>query len=385
MENRLNFIGGAGKTRLDRRHHTMDAATVAMMRPSVAKTLLERQNLRTEQRFTGGEETWQAYSGAPGDQGAQLIYQNWLEQMRILTELLNEALAKDEIPVFSNFRLRLGDGKAHADQIEKLGHHKVGDAWSMADIDRSATEALWCALTRDPDFEWMKGLPENPDRKIVVNGTHFGPDDEVEVFRSPSAQLKVRGGAVALGNTIHHARIYRFKSGKNDRYGMVRVFAHDLLKHAHEDLFNAPLKPQSVSMRDAEPKLRTAIRKGEAEYLGWIVVGDELEIDPARFRKGAIAEFNRYFPNIKSWYIVGFDDNRRVKLRPSLIASEGLPEDAPDSVNSIVAKRGWRTSLDAVITQAGISIIRRNSLGRIRRSSKSNLPVSWSIDFQNDA
>lgn len=385
MENRLNFIGGAGKTRLDRRHHTMDAATVAMMRPSVAKTLLERQNLRTEQRFTGGEETWQAYSGAPGDQGAQLIYQNWLEQMRILTELLNEALAKDEIPVFSNFRLRLGDGKAHADQIEKLGHHKVGDAWSMADIDRSATEALWCALTRDPDFEWMKGLPENPDRKIVVNGTHFGPDDEVEVFRSPSAQLKVRGGAVALGNTIHHARIYRFKSGKNDRYGMVRVFAHDLLKHAHEDLFNAPLKPQSVSMRDAEPKLRTAIRKGEAEYLGWIVVGDEMVLNPGVFKKGAIAEFNEHFPGTTSWNLTGFDSNRVIKLRPSLIAAEGLSDDVPNSISTIVSTKGWRVSLDNLIKQTSLKIVRRNSLGRIRSSSDSNLPVSWSIDPQNDA
>ena len=109
FEGRVNLIGGRGKTRLDRRHHAMDAATIAMMRPSVSQTLVERENLRRGQIMTGGEQNWKSWKGSTFAQ--QKIYAVWLEQMRYLTEIYNQALADDQIPVFSNFRLRLGDGK----------------------------------------------------------------------------------------------------------------------------------------------------------------------------------------------------------------------------------------------------------------------------------
>lgn len=384
IENRLNFIGGSGKTRLDRRHHAMDAATVALMRPSVAKTLLQRQNLRIEERVRGVEETWKTFRGDPMDPAARVIYEKWLEQMRIVTELFNEALANDEIPVFSNVRLRLGDGRAHADKVVRLDRHRVGDAWSMTDIDRAASEALWCALTRQPGFKWAKGLPENPDREIVVNGTHFGADDEVEIFPSSSAQLKVRGGAVALGNTIHHARIYRFKDRKKTSYGMVRVFAQDLRKHRNEDLFEAPLKPQSLSMRDANMKLRTAIRNGEAEYLGWVVVGDELEVNPNLFEVGGITEFNEEFPNTTRWTLIGFNDNRRIKLKPLYIAAEGLPDNVSKDSKVIVDGMGWLLGFSQLVEKDGLTVVRRDSMGRIRYRSNSHLPVTWFIDQQDD-
>ncbi|OFR33291.1 type II CRISPR RNA-guided endonuclease Cas9 [Actinomyces sp. HMSC065F11] len=384
MENRLNFIGGPGKTRLDRRHHAMDAATVALMRNSVAKTLLQRNSLRQQERFSEGTETWKTFRGDPADPGARVIYEKWLEQMRILSELFNEALANDGIPVFSNVRLRLGDGRAHADKVDRLVRHKVGATWSMKDIDRVSTEALWCALTRQPDFVWSKGLPENPQREIVVNGTHFRADDEVEMFPSYSAYLKVRGGAVALGNTIHHARIYRYKAGKKTSYGMVRVFAQDLQRHRHEDLFKAPLKPQSVSMRDAGIKLRTAIQNGEAEYLGWIVVGDEFVVDSSLFSTDKIVEFNKEFPDITRWTLIGLEDNRRINLKPVLLSSEGLPEEVSRNLAEIISVKGWRVPLSQLISAGGLTVVRRDSMGRVRYKSRANFPVTWTIDPEQD-
>ena len=43
-------------------------------------------------------------------------------------------------------------------------------------IDRAETPALWTALTRCSDFDPKKGLPENPNRTISVNGTRVGSD-----------------------------------------------------------------------------------------------------------------------------------------------------------------------------------------------------------------
>jgi CRISPR-associated endonuclease Csn1 len=51
IENNLPWFGGTeGKTRLDRRHHAVDASVIALMTPAVAAVIYKGDNLRKEQR-----------------------------------------------------------------------------------------------------------------------------------------------------------------------------------------------------------------------------------------------------------------------------------------------------------------------------------------------
>lgn len=386
IESRINLIGEKGrKDRIDRRHHAVDASVVALMEPSVAKTLAERSSLRGEQRLTGQEQTWKQYTGLTV--GAQERFEMWRSRMLHLTELFNERLAEDKVYVTQNIRLRLSDGNAHTVNPSKLVSHRLGDGLTVQQIDRACTPALWCALTREKDFDEKNGLPAREDRAIRVHGHEIKSSDCIQVFskrkkadsdrdETPFGAITVRGGFVEIGPSIHHARIYRIE-GKKPVYAMLRVFTHDLLSQRHGDLFSAVIPPQSISMRCAEPKLRQAIAAGNATYLGWVVVGDELEINVSSFTSGQIANFLEEYPGTTRWRIRGFFDERRLRLRPAYLASEGLV-DPSDAVRKTLSIPGWLSAINQVAATHP-RVIRRDALGRMRKSSRSGLPASWII------
>lgn len=380
LEDKIRMIGGKGKTRFDRRHHVIDATTIAMMTPHISTILAERINLRDTQGFTRQEETWKRYTGR--NEGDREAFATWSSHMEELTNLLNEALDSDSIPVMYPLRLRLPNGKAHDDKIQKFKSatsKKLGEAWTTDDIDRASTPQLWVALTRCPDYDPQKGLPANPARTIRAQGIRYAPQDTIQLFPSKIAALAVRNGYAEIGNTIHHARIYRI-AGKKPTYCMLRVFAVDLRKHLDEDLFSVKLPSHSISVRTCEAKLRKALQNGTAEYLGWITKGDELVIDTSDkdFHKGQIGDLLEEYP-IRSFRIAGFMNPTTLRLRPLLLAEEGLPKDAGDSVKKIIAKTGWLPSVNVVLSKGKPRIIRRNSLGEERLVSHSGLPVSWQI------
>ena len=302
-----------------------------------------------------------------------------------LTELFNERLAADEVHVVENLRLRLGSGNAHDDTIRKYDTPRLGDGLSVNQIDRASSPALWCALTREEDFDAENGLPARDDRLIRVHGQELTSKDRIELFskkrsndakEKPFAAIAVRGGYAEIGSTIHHARIYRIE-GKKPVYAMLRVFTHDLLSQRHGDLFSAVVPPQSISMRCAEPKLRQAIAAGNATYLGWVVVGDELEINVGSFTSGQIANFLEEYPGTTRWRIRGFFDERRLRLRPAYLASEGLV-DPSAAVRKTLSIPGWLSAINQVAATHP-RVIRRDALGRMRKSSRSGLPASWII------
>ena len=386
IDSRINLIGEKGrKDRIDRRHHAVDASVVALMEASVAKTLAERSSLRGEQRLTGKEQTWKQYTGSTV--GAREHFEMWRGHMLHLTELFNERLAEDKVYVTQNIRLRLSDGNAHTVNPSKLVSHRLGDGLTVQQIDRACTPALWCALTREKDFDEKNGLPAREDRAIRVHGHEIKSSDYIQVFskrkktdsdrdETPFGAITVRGGFVEIGPSIHHARIYRIE-GKKPVYAMLRVFTHDLLSQRHGDLFSAVIPPQSISMRCAEPKLRQAIAAGNATYLGWVVVGDELEINVSSFTSGQIANFLEEYPGTTRWRIRGFFDERRLRLRPAYLASEGLV-DPSDAVRKTLSIPGWLSAINQVAATHP-RVIRRDALGRMRKSSRSGLPASWII------
>ncbi len=383
FEGKVRLIGGNGKTRLDRRHHAMDAATIALMRPGIAHVLAIRENMRISERVSGNLNDWSKFRGHDGAQRAH--FEEWVGQMARLRELFNAALENDEIPVMRNLRLRLGNSKAHDDKVRPMKKKAVGASWTLDEIDQAETPALWCALVRCPDFDPAMGLPENPGRVIRVNGTRFSGGDAVGVFGKNIAALKVRGGWVEIGGTIHHARLYRIE-GKKPAYAMIRVFACDLQRHCDEDLFSVELAPQSISMRTAEPKLKRALAEGRAVYLGWVVVGDELVLDLSDpvFDKGQIgalkAEFGGQWPlSVSHWRIAGFFSPSRFRLKPAFLAGEGLrnlPHEVDGDVAKIVDGQGWLPAVNIVAGKAGMRVVRRSALGRERWGSDSGLPSS---------
>ncbi|WP_286953824.1 type II CRISPR RNA-guided endonuclease Cas9, partial [Corynebacterium sp. UBA4397] len=375
ISDKLQFIDGTGKSRLDRRHHAIDAAVVAFVRNFIAETLAIRGNKRDSSRITNGTYQWKEFTGS--DAAHRAAWNAWLPRMQRLAALLQRALQEDRIPVTSNLRLRLGNGRAHEDSIGKLSKLRVGDEISARDIDRASSEALWCALTRAHDFDPKHGLPENPDRKIRIHGSWYDADDEIEVFPVAAGAIKVRGGYAEL-NRFHHARIYRITSGKRPVYAMLRVYNIDLAKHRDSDLFNVEIKPQTISMRQAEPKLRKALAEGHAEYLGWVVSNDELIIDTFSFTTGQIAGMQQELGIQKRWRLEGFDSNAKVRLRPLLMSAEGLPKEASKDSVSILTKT-WRVSINKLLSKGCVSVIRRDSLGRVRLTSAAHLPVSCGL------
>lgn len=373
---KIPFLGGCGKTRLDRRHHAVDAAIVALLDESVARTLAERNNLRATQAYRPDPgNDWRNYRG----NGPQAVarFEEWRSRMDELAALLTGAFEEDRVIVMENLRLRLGDGKGHDDTIHQLTRRCLGEAFTRSEIDAASTPALWTALTRDPDYDPGKGLPANPGRRLRLQGTHLGADDVIEFFDKPRAALAVRGGWAQLGDSIHHARIYRWEERGRVKYGMLRVFTADLLRHRNDDLFTVEPKPSWISMRVAHPSIGGS-DLSEKEYLGWLVPGDEILV-PADAAPTA-----PLLGSVRRWKVRGFEDALRVNLSPVVLAEEGLErflaqvhlaDEDINKVKEIVAGKG-RHSVNKFFAVSPV-VIRRDALGRPRLQSNAGLPVCW--------
>lgn len=378
FEDRVELLGRKGKTRLDRRHHAMDALVIALMNQSVSQTLSWRRQLRDSQRISGKPETWKEFHGS--DRDGNRNWEAWTKAMRIAVELFNNALEKDEVHFSENKRLGISLAKAHDDTIKSLCSYALGEAFSVELIDRAETPALWTALTKQPDFDIKNGLPADPTRHITVNGKHFGPTDEVNFFTSDAPAIKVRGGFAGIGNTIHHARIYRI-DGKKTTYAMVRVFQTDLRRMKHKDLFTEPLKPSTISMRTADEDIRKVVVNGTATQIGWLIEGDEIRIKTDRYTSFTIGKLLKKYPEASSWRVCGFPTPSKVRLKPNLISKEGLNEkyfdaDTLEAGRKIIDHPGWIVEINTLLEKGMVTVIRRNTLGEERWVSRAHLPVS---------
>ncbi|QWW19337.1 HNH endonuclease [Schaalia sp. 19OD2882] len=378
FEGRVNLIGSGGKTRLDRRHHAMDALTIALMNRSVARTIALRMELRNAQRVTGEQETWKSFHGAEAASCAQ--WERWEERMLHASELFNLAITADAIPIHENIRLRAGSGAVHDAKVRKLLRRPLGSELTAELIERASTPALWTALTRHPAFDPKTGLPADPDRLIKLNGRRVCAADTIEFFPTAAACVAVRGGYALLGESAHHARIYKLTGAKKPTYGMVRVYQIDVAQLRGQDLFSAPLSLSSVSVRAAEPKVKQALANGTAEQVGWLVEGDELEVTPTGFTTGMIADFMKEYPQCTRWRVAGFADQAIIRLRPRVLSAEGeAAEKFSKSVRELLSGQGWRPAVNKLFGGQEVRVIRRNALGQPRYSSRRGLPSSGVI------
>ena len=172
-------------------------------------------------------------------------------------------------------------------------------------------------------------------------------------------------------------------------YALLRVCAIDLCGIDRSNLFAVELKESSISMRTADPKLKEAMKEGKATQIGWIVLGDEIEIDPSKFPKQSIGRFLDECGPISSWRVSAFNTPSKITLKPRLLSNEPLLKEryggrnidlvVSECVEKIMKKTGWVVEINALLKSGSIRVIRRNALGEVRTSSKSGLPVSLNL------
>ena len=255
----------------------------------------------------------------------------------------------------------------------------MGDAISTTDIDRASSEALWCALTRDPNFDPKNGLPENPNRTIRIHGTHLAASDEITVFPVAAASIPIRDGFAKLGSNYHHVRLFRVPSGKKYKYCLMQVYTVDLLKFRKEDLFTVELKPQTISVRTCEAPLRKALANGTAEYLGWLVSDDELFVNISSFDTPGIVKLQEAYGLVNRWRLAGFNSNTQMVLRPLYLSKEGLKPDVDPEIKKIIDNRGWFVTVNKLFSTGHVTVVRRDALGRPRFHSAAHLPICWEV------
>lgn len=197
----------------------------------------------------------------------------------------------------------------------------------------------------------------------------------------------------------HPPRVRQLQGGGEQRRGIHTPKLPDQHHHPpthsptpnseRPDLFTVPLPPQSISMRYGEPRVVQALQSGNAQYLGSLVVGDEIEMDFSSLDvDGQIGEYLQFFSQFsggnlawKHWVVDGFFNQTQLRIRPRYLAAEGLAKAfsddvVPDGVQKIVTKQGWLPPVNTA-SKTAVRIVRRNAFGEPRLSSAHHMPCSW--------
>jgi CRISPR-associated endonuclease Csn1 len=371
--------GEPKKTRLDRRHHALDAIVLTAMRQSVAKVLIERNDLYQAARLSGNADTPRQFFGSTT---GHTHFDLWLRQMERLADLTRNLVEQDRVPVIYPIRLRPQIGRMHDDTGRPLIKKQLGDSFSAQEIKRITDRHVYETLFRELDGK--KNAPENPNRTAVdEHGNLLERDDLVTLFDGRCAMIRIGTSGFNLG-TIHHARVYAWCKKDKIRFGMIRVFGGEFgrigFRKPGVDLFQAELPTWSESWRLADRRVLEAIASGEAQYIGWLTDGDELDFGPITQMPGNnSSSFFDHYPETR-WTVVGFESSTILNLRPLYLASEGLPKDAAPVVRTVVKDKSWRPVINDVCSVSTLRIIRRTAIGRPRwnpTTSPTPLPTSW--------
>lgn len=384
IEGKLHLRGhdsglrGPGKSRFDRRHHAVDAAVVAMMNPKALKVLGAREEMRAFAR-DGAEDTipeWKKFSGASSNG-----FDSWIDQLKALGAIFNDALDADRVVVMRPLRLGANQGSLHADTINKLVAVDPVKGMTAEQVNRIVDVDVYLAVRAMADTKGALAAG-------VDLSAHLPAGGHIQLFDSPSAQLPVREGSVAIGGSLHHLRIFAIQktSGKMKgqfEFKQIRVFSGEFgrigFRAPGVNLFTHELPVWSESFRCANPALQAAILDGTARQIGWLVPGDELEfaenanitpdIPPVDGVTATPLKENR-------WVVSGAEDSARLNLRPAYLATEGI---AKDQVPAVLTGTYFRGSLNSIIS-SNPTIIRRSASGTPRwRNTGDGLPISWSV------
>ncbi|WP_298337559.1 type II CRISPR RNA-guided endonuclease Cas9 [Ferrimicrobium sp.] len=375
---KIMLRGESKKTRLDRRHHALDAIVLTSMRQSVAKVLVERDDLYKASRLGElSDNSREFYGESFAD---QTLFRQWLGTMEILSDLTKTLIDEDGLPVIYPLRLRPQIGRMHDDTGRSLLTKQLGDTFSSQEIQRITDRRVYQALFMELDDE--RAIPEDPNRFAVdEHGVSLGGSDKITLFDGGGGMLRIGTSGFNLG-TIHHARVYAWRDRKgNISYGMIRVFGGEFgrigFRKKGVNLFRAELPSWSESWRLADNRVLAAIASEGAQYIGWLTDGDELDFGSIATMPGKEShEFFTHYPETR-WRIAGYDSATNLTLRPLYLAAEGLLGKPDPIIHKVIKGKGWRPVVNDVCAVATLQVIRRTTLGRPRWHSDT-LPTSWS-------
>jgi CRISPR-associated endonuclease Csn1 len=361
--------------RFDRRHHAVDALVLTTLKPGVARTLKDRAELKSDNRFTGEESDWRNYSGKTTTEITR--FKEWQKQAQALASLITVAVRDDKIAVARPLRLSPRIGSVHKDTVEKLVSKQLNEAFSSEDLERIVDAHLYERLLELTDGE--STLSPDPQRHERLE---LPVDYTVKLFPSNAAYIALRGGAAKIGDSIKHARIYAWKTKTGFGFGQIRVYTAEFPKigflKTGVDIFTEPLPLNSQSFRHANDALKKRILSGEAKQIGWIATDDEIELDVSKFIAGEekLPRFLQETPEPR-WTITGFFAPVQISIAPSYLAFEGVDETTPQIVSETLRDNRIAMGLNVLLQDPNLLIIRRTSLGTIRWIPN-GLPATWS-------
>jgi CRISPR-associated endonuclease Csn1 len=363
-----------------------------MLNPSVARTLAEREDMRNASRDTTGgtDKSWKDYQGS--SEAAQTKYRKWLTDMDKLVDLVRAEIDADGIPVVSPVRYSAKHAKLHEDGRVAHATKRLGEAWTASERALIVDDRVYTDLSQGiaPDAN----LPVDESRTLKLpSGKMLDATGIVYLFPDTAARIALPGHSLSkLGQSIHHARVYRWDDAKGRRQaGVVRMWAsdlYDLYGGIDGDVLTEPLKPESRAARRADMKVRQALETGKAELVGYIMPGDELVIDVADYVGDS--DFPKFLSNWPEahWRVAGLMSNNRMTINPYYLSGEGIqttvdaePNPALVPVTAMEAKvisDRIPFSYSSLWGKKGNTIVRRTASGQVRIGTRSGLPSSWS-------
>ena len=168
------------KSRLDRRHHAIDAVVVALLHDGVARQVFSQRNqLKQADEVTGEAQAaraenrtprWELYTGQ-GENAAR--FATLRTNLDVARELLKEKVAVDDIPVSRVRRFTLGTAGIHQETVRSF-EAELRDSLTAAQIHRIGDPQLREALLEHPSFDSETGLKSDPKRTVTTKGrTYF--------------------------------------------------------------------------------------------------------------------------------------------------------------------------------------------------------------------
>lgn len=61
------------------------------------------------------------------------------------------------------------------------------------------------------------------------------------------------------------------------------------------------------------------------------------------------------------------------------MSKEGIKKESAPELSKIIDRPGWLPAVNKLFSEGNVTVVRRDSLGRVRLESTAHLPVTWKV------